>query len=223
MPDQLPPRRRFRLLRWSLFGLALVGLGFLLQDWLSPLPRCTIVSPTPVRIDALSPEGTTLVTLPQDAGGGIRAGPPLGPLQVWDTTSGQLTGSYLEVKAVWHHDYSARKRYLAAMEDSKPVLLHLIDLSTQGHKQIRLKEFCEVREIGDLSFSPCDGFLLWSDEKTTCLMDTATGEIVKSIKPGLAPLAVLGFTPDDGLLLFDELVCVKDVEIELSAHGKVLL
>src|SRR6516165_6224943 len=53
VPDQSPPRRRFRLLRWSLFGLALVGLGFLLNNRLPARPRCTIASATPVFIDSL--------------------------------------------------------------------------------------------------------------------------------------------------------------------------
>src|SRR5262249_9006055 len=114
-------------------------------------------------------------------------------------TSGELTGSYLEVKRIWHHDYSSRKHYLAVIEDSKPVLLHLTDPGTQRHKQIPLEEFSDSREINDLSFSPCERFLLCSDEKSTYLLDTATGEILKTIKPSLAPR----FTRDDGLLLYE--------------------
>lgn len=43
MADQPSPCRRFRLL-WSLFALALLGLGFLLQEWLSPWPRWQVVA-----------------------------------------------------------------------------------------------------------------------------------------------------------------------------------
>jgi WD40 repeat protein len=80
VPDPSPPRRRFRLLRWSLFGLALAGLGFLLEDWLSPWPRCTIHFDSPFSFGSMSPDGHFLATgksLPQFQaflGGGINPG-----------------------------------------------------------------------------------------------------------------------------------------------------
>ena len=201
MPDQSPPRRRFRLLRWSLFGLALVGLGFLLNNRLPARPRCTIASATPVFIDSLSPEGRTVVTVPQIKGGGIGLPDFRGPLRVWDTHSGQLAGSYLELASIWTHVYSPRQRYVAAVEDSHGILLHLIDLGNQGQRIIPFKELGEPGEETELTFSPGESFVLFSNEKTSCLVNSATGEILKSFKA--SPLSFRAFTADESLFLYE--------------------
>jgi WD40 repeat protein len=203
VPDQPPPRRRFRLLCWSLFGLALVGLGFLLQQCLSPWPRCTIPFESSFSFGWTSPDGHFLAT------GTIkrRVGPLASsgmetPIQVWDTRSGKLQGTFLKGTGAWRHEFSPNFKYLAACDGSSTAAqtnLYLVDLQTGNQKRLPFPGSFDYR------FSPQGTFVLVSqvgemeNENTPFhLVSTTTGRI-ESTFPGCT---FHDFVPDESLLVY---------------------
>jgi hypothetical protein len=203
VPDPSPPRRRFRLLRWSLFGLALVGLGFVLYARLPPRPRCSITFSSPVTIELFSRNGDTLVTLPaQTNNWGIPVqGTKL--FQVWDTNSVNELGTHLldenHWNHVWIHAFSPSQRYLAAWQGfpfSNQGLFHLVDFRRHTHKEIPLKRITD----GHIIFSPLEQFVLFhSGQENSHLVHIATGEVVHSFEAR----RFHGFGPDDSMLFYD--------------------
>jgi WD40 repeat protein len=215
-------RLRRREILWSLFGLALVGLGFLLQEWLSPWPRCTIPFKSSVSFAGISPDGRLLATgktvtpfhaflgggLPQGAFPGFRLVKPGyvdNPIQVWDTRSGNQAGSYFNETGAWNHSFSPRFRYLAAWEGNPDAgqldtFLHLVDLQTNEHKRLPLGGISS----GTFLFSPRENFVLVFDEankgnKIFHLVQTATGKVVSTFHGS----AVHGFVPDESLIVYE--------------------
>jgi WD40 repeat protein len=171
--DQLPPRRHLYLLRWSLIlwsllAVFLVGLGLMLNAWLSPQPRCVIPIPGEVRIDFLSDDGSTILTILNSR---RELGIWNGPFQKWDTHTGQNLGTYLkdveEIKAI---TTSPDSRFMAVWQpDGK---LHLVDL-TEGRETKSILHFswqCST------VFSSKSTFLAaWQDtSKTGHLIDEKT-------------------------------------------------
>jgi WD40 repeat protein len=231
VPDQPQPRRRFRLVRWSLLGLALVGLGFLLNDRLPPRPRCTISSQY-CNI-CLSPDGTILDTslyqLNPFAGGETfpqpeRRLPSQGPIQAWDTRNGRFLGSFLQGKKIRHGFFSPSLRYVVALENwedwdnfdpiaedpkkrvlkriGEPGIFHLVDFHGQTEKQISFKGFSENED--------CNVFQMasFSPKETFFIFNGRPGLLIETATgnlvkslPGITRFH--GFVPDESLMVLE--------------------
>jgi WD40 repeat protein len=109
-------RLRRRGILWSLLVAFLVGLGMVLDSWLSPQPRCVISFPKGVSIDFLSDDGGTILT---------GSGEASQTWETWDTSSGQNQGTYL-LEGPGVHAISPCGRFLAVLEEKGN--LHLVDL-----------------------------------------------------------------------------------------------
>src|SRR5262249_25840356 len=156
--------RRFRLLRWSLFGLALVGLGFLLREWLSPWPRLTISTP-PFQTGFLSGDGASFVSGPRSLQPppGIFAsviGLVEGPCRRWDLRSGRNEGTFFAGKKAPGFALSSSHRYLAVQIQQDPQEkepnFHLVNLVSMKSKPL----FLEHNGLSGFEFSPQESFLL---------------------------------------------------------------
>jgi WD40 repeat protein len=191
MPEQPPPRRRFRLLRWSLFGLALVGLGFLLNVWLLPRPRCVIPIPARVRIEFLSDDGSTILTSRLTIQDSVT-----GPLQAWDTKTGENLGSFLDNFQA--SSLSPDGRFLAALGHGD---LHLIKLKPAREAK-KIIEFLWDLDSVELAFSSGGHFLAAASiaNGTGHFVECSTGRVAKSLQE----LAFFRFLPDERALIVEE-------------------
>ena len=200
VPDQPPPRRRFRLLRWSLFGLALVGLGFLLDGRLAPQPRSTI-SVRDFGCAFLSRDGKTIFTGPilREGSRSVEC-----PCQAWDTNSGLLLETFLEGKSASQFKLSPSLRFLALQpaegvpgEESVTV----INLEQKSQTRLTFKGNSKI----SFSFSPRETFLLayqstrHSGCKQAYLLDLVTGKVVQTFEK---VFCFDGFACNDRFLLF---------------------
>src|SRR5438067_2015873 len=108
---RLWPSRRL-LLRGGLFTFVLAILGLTLFVALPPEPRWTIAEGPR---DTFFFGDTVLVTIP------LRACKGRGPVQLWDTATGQEVGRFLEDAVFLTHGHSKDGRYLVAVsEGDKP-------------------------------------------------------------------------------------------------------
>ena len=192
MSDQLPPRRRFRLLRWSLFGLALVGLGFLLNDWLPPRPRCVIPIPGHVRIEFLSDDGSAILTSRLAIQGDATR-----PLQTWDTNTGENLGTVLLAAS----SLSPDGRFAAALDGGD---LHLVKLkpAPEAKKIIVFDRPLWDPDPVELAFSSGGHFLAVTSVANGSghLVECSTGRVVKSFQK----LAFFRFLPNENILFVED-------------------
>jgi WD40 repeat protein len=221
VPDH-PPPRRFRLLRWSLFGLALVGLGFLLQEWLSPWPRRTIAFESSFSFAGISPDGHFVATGRTPAPVGVLGGGPMhipgfgfarrpmlerveNPIQVWDTRAGTLTATYFTESDVWNHEFSPSFRYMAAWEGDPNAEklanhLQLVDLQNKQQKRVLLTGISS----GEILFSPQENFMivLEGNQGRTMvfsLVNIPTGKLVATFPDS----TFRGFFPEESLIAYE--------------------
>jgi len=151
----------FRLLKWLCFAALLAAVGVPVFHLVRHRPRCTIAGIGDVQ--HLSADGSRLVTLRPQGDNTVWL---RGPLQVWDTHSGQVDFEFFgDVGVDWLESSPDGGTFAVSLNDGA---LHLVD--------IRLKESQQVdgvqRQAG-MRFSS-DGGWLWvstTDEQSTCFID----------------------------------------------------
>ena len=125
------------------------------------------------------------------------------PIQVWDTRSGKLEGTYLKDSRAWMHEITSSFRYMAACDDQPDAGpfdndFHLVDLQAKNEVRLPLKGNPNYR------FSPQETFVLVSEgtekgNKIFHLMKTATGKVAKTFQGSVFHT----FVPDESLILHE--------------------
>ncbi len=181
------------MILWSLLVGFLVGLGLILNAWLSPQPRCIIPTPHQVQVEFLSDNGNTILTRDED----------FGIYQTWDTYSGQNHGTYV-VEGPGIHAISPCGRFLAILGQKGK--LHLVDLKLAKESKIILNFSGGSPR---LTFSSHGTFLLAhkseNDEiRALCPNRVALGDLVECSTGGLVKtlgdLTFFRFLRDENLL-----------------------
>jgi WD40 repeat protein len=181
----------FRLHRrgilWSLLGVFLIALAMMLNTWLPPRPRCVIPIRGHVRIEFLSDDGNTILTSRLTIQGDVT-----GPLQTWDTNTGENLGSFLGTLQA--SCLSPDARFLAALDGD----LHLIKLKPAPEA----KKIIEFLWDSELTFSYSGNFLAATSiaNGTGHLVECSTGRVVKSFQE----LAFFRFLPDERTLIVED-------------------
>src|SRR6516165_9586118 len=134
-----------RLIGWSVFLLALAGIGWGLYAGLPAQPRWVIRGP--IAPSGLAPDGKTLRTetrrpeqLPSLSRSRRIPVPEAGPVRFWDVETGREVLSVLgENGPRWRVVYSSDGKRLAAIEardgDPRPEVLRCIDLEGARESQ----------------------------------------------------------------------------------------
>jgi WD40 repeat protein len=146
------------------------------------------------------------------------------PIQIWNTHSGKLEGTYLKDSRAWQQEFSPRFRYIAARDfepdpAQRQTNLHLADLQAKTEKRIPFKGSFDYR------FSPQETFVLVSEEsgktnKAFHLVKTATGKVAMTFQGSVFH----GFVPDESLIVFEARhgdstdLCIWNVPLQKVVH-----
>ncbi|MCI0640527.1 MAG: WD40 repeat domain-containing protein, partial [Gemmataceae bacterium] len=179
------------LIRWSLFVLFLVALGFGFWHFAEPSPRFTIAGNEAPLV--MAADGRWLLTdvFPRER---IKA-----PLRLWDLESGKNIGDFFQDKMVFGQlTVSKDERFLAAGIDAAGQL-GVIDLQK---RQARIIPIDPGFQCGQVLFSP-DSQLLALGEQLSgkiVVLETKTWHTVAKYDPG--PRESFGFSPTGAHLYF---------------------
>ncbi|MBM4068269.1 MAG: hypothetical protein FJ271_04915 [Planctomycetes bacterium] len=201
---------------WAAFGLCVLALGMILDDWFAHAPRCTIPLHGSLGVDRLFPDGSKLVLATPHCFADEMPRAPQKPdslpteqlFQVWNTPTGEMVEIAIKTigSQVIRTGYSPSCRFLAVWEAMLPVAganksadrLHLIDL----RRDRQIHRSCETMKDPIFVYSPSDTFVFVFDadhasRTQSILVETATGKIVQTFPP-----TIPDFVPDESLMIY---------------------
>jgi hypothetical protein len=174
------PGRRRRIIGWSVFVLLLVIFGMFLAK-LPPQPRTSFELPKDNDhqdiILQLFTSSVVTFSILDPALGTCR-----GPIQIWDTNTGQCKQGFLDGIDFHCYKFSPSHRFLA-INDWKGSL-HLLDLRSDLQRRQILPGFVDLDQR-QLIFSPAEKYLLVLDNKDgekSYLIETQTGIVRQKMR-----------------------------------------